>query len=118
MCNYFECIVNKISILQKETIKLSGAAEARRAHNPEDTGSKPVSASSFFAFLLYLTLEQGYTVYFVSSSVSQSVKMEGFSFRRGDKPARGATRFWIWYKHKALMSYMFFNQANLWAAVV
>ena len=32
--------------------KLSGAAEARRAHNPEDTGSKPVSAIRIF-FLLF-----------------------------------------------------------------
>ena len=28
-----------------------GAAEARRAHNPEDTGSKPVVAKLFFLFL-------------------------------------------------------------------
>ena len=31
--------------------KLSGAAEARRAHNPEDTGSKPVSARECYFFL-------------------------------------------------------------------
>jgi hypothetical protein len=41
--------------------KLSGAAEARRAHNPEDTGSKPVSAIVAFCTLLsleYLALPQ------------------------------------------------------------
>ena len=36
--------------------KLSGAAEARRAHNPEDTGSKPVSASKFFYCFMYMYL--------------------------------------------------------------
>ncbi len=33
---------------EHEASKLSGAAEARRAHNPEDIGSKPISANIFF----------------------------------------------------------------------
>ena len=37
----------KAKLSSNQSTKLSGAAEARRAHNPEDTGSKPVSAISF-----------------------------------------------------------------------
>ena len=43
-------ITNLHKLSSNQRTKLSGAAEARRAHNPEDTGSKPVSAISFFAF--------------------------------------------------------------------
>ena len=32
-------------------VKQRGAAEARRAHNPEDAGSKPAVAKFFFDFL-------------------------------------------------------------------
>jgi hypothetical protein len=39
--------------IMKRNQKLSGAAEARRAHNPEDTGSKPVSANSSFLHFLH-----------------------------------------------------------------
>ena len=42
-------ITNNFKSSSNQRTKLSGAAEARRAHNPEDTGSKPVSAISFFA---------------------------------------------------------------------
>ena len=49
--------------------KLSGAAEARRAHNPEDTGSKPVSAIQLFAlFLLLFTLLTLHTPYAMHSA--------------------------------------------------
>ena len=34
-----------------EKKKQHGAAEARRAHNPEDSGSKPDAANSIFNFL-------------------------------------------------------------------
>ena len=43
------CIVN-VDNLEK-CFKQRGAAEARRAHNPEDTGSKPVVA--IFLLLLF-----------------------------------------------------------------
>jgi hypothetical protein len=32
-----------------DSLQLSGAAEARRAHNPEGNGSKPFSANYVFA---------------------------------------------------------------------
>lgn len=38
---------NSSSILSYNMTKLNGAAEARRAHNPEDNGSKPFSAILF-----------------------------------------------------------------------
>jgi hypothetical protein len=43
-----------LSSLHRLHRKLSGAAEARRAHNPEDTGSKPVSAIERLSFCLFL----------------------------------------------------------------
>ena len=54
MQNVPNYITNKFSKPHIKTAKLSGAAEARRAHNPEDTGSKPVSAIESLSFLSFL----------------------------------------------------------------
>src|SRR5690242_9718020 len=50
----YDCCIAVYS--SSKSKKLSGAAEARRAHNPEDTGSKPVSA---ILFILFFSLHLG-----------------------------------------------------------
>jgi hypothetical protein len=53
LAKYIEYISHKFSTLHLSITKLSGAAEARRAHNPEDGGSKPLSARFFFFFAVF-----------------------------------------------------------------
>jgi hypothetical protein len=54
LCVGYEYVLVQIPSATAIDTKLSGAAEARRAHNPEDTGSKPVSAIVAFCLLLSL----------------------------------------------------------------
>jgi hypothetical protein len=46
----FALLVHKRNVFVPIISKLSGAAEARRAHNPEGNGSKPFSANYFGFF--------------------------------------------------------------------
>ena len=42
--------VHQVTILHSSSVKRRGAAEARRAHNPDVLGSKP-SGARFFSFI-------------------------------------------------------------------
>lgn len=49
----------RVEIFNSNQKKHHGAAEARRAHNPEGTGSKPVGAKEYFSLFLILKKKEG-----------------------------------------------------------
>ena len=54
------------------THKLSGAAEARRAHNPEGNGSKPFSAITFVFVFFFSSIKTTSQLSFFLTSACES----------------------------------------------
>ena len=50
---------NGVVFINQSTTKLLGAAEARRAHNPEDARSKRAAARSLYIFFLHFFVRVG-----------------------------------------------------------